>query len=179
MRELFADLERQALADIAEEGFGTDSAVLRRQFDLRYLHQGYQLAVDVPDGPLTDAMKPALKAAFDALHRRMYGQAAENEPAEIVTFRLQAEIAIDRYAFPAEPSEPGDAAQAADGTRKLFELDRRAFVEATVYDRARLRTGDRFAGPAIVNQFDSTTVILSDQTVVVDPYRTLIIEERA
>ncbi len=60
--------------------------VLRRQIDLRYMHQGYQLSVDVPDGAVTDAMKPALKRAFDALHRRIYGQAAENEPAEIVTF---------------------------------------------------------------------------------------------
>jgi len=46
---------------------------------LRYLHQGYQLTVDVPAHPLGDADKPALKVAFDALHRQIYGQSAEAE----------------------------------------------------------------------------------------------------
>jgi N-methylhydantoinase A len=179
MRELFAELEGQALRDIAEEGFSRDAVVLRRQLDLRYMHQGYQLAVDVPDGEIGDAQKPSLKAAFDTLHRRIYGQAAEGEPAEIVTFRLQVEIAIDRYTFSARNGHAGAALQARDGTRKVYDLDRRQFVDATVYDRARFLPGDRFTGPAIVNQFDSTTVVLGGQHVLVDPYGTLIIEEQA
>ena len=180
MRALFAELEAQALRDVAEEGFTRDAVVLRRQLDLRYLHQGYQLTVEVPDRDVTDADKPELKSAFDALHRRIYGQAADREPAEIVTFRVQAEIAIDRFTFTAGKNDgAGDASQAREGTRPLYELDRRAFVDATVYDRARFHPGDQFAGPAIVNQFDSTTVVLSGQRVVVDPYGSLVIEEQA
>ena len=177
MHEVFAELERQALNDIADEGFPRDVVAMRRQLDLRYQHQGYQLAIDVPDGTLSEEHKPALKSSFDALHRRVYGQAAENEPAEIVTFRLQAEIQIDRYAFKAEDVRDGDASQAVDGRRKLYIIEAGAYVSATIYNRARLHPGDRFAGPAIVNQFDSTTVVLSGQLVTVDPYRTLIIEE--
>jgi N-methylhydantoinase A len=180
MQALFAELEAQALGDVAEEGFARAAVVLRRQIDLRYLHQGYQLTIDVPVRNVSDADKPALKAAFDALHRRIYGQAADREPAEIVTFRLQAEIAIDRFTFAAGDAEgAGDAAQACEGTRPLYDLDRRAFVEATVYDRARFVPGDRFRGPAIVNQFDATTVVLAGWHVFVDPYRSLVIEERA
>src|ERR1019366_3296526 len=95
MNALFAELEALALADVAEEGFARDAVTLRRQLDLRYLHQGYQLSVDCPPAALTDADKPVLKAAFDALHRQIYGQSAEAEEAEIVTFRVQAEIAIE------------------------------------------------------------------------------------
>jgi N-methylhydantoinase A len=178
MRELFAELETQALADVAEEGFSRDAVVLRRQLDLRYMHQGYQLTIDVP-GDLTEDGKPALKSAFDALHRRIYGQAADREPAEIVTFRLQAEIAVERFNFAAGAGTGGDAAQAREGTRPLYDLDRRAFADAAVYDRARFEPGDRFVGPAIVNQFDSTTVVLSGQRVLVEPYGSLIIEELA
>ncbi|HEY5348135.1 MAG TPA: hydantoinase/oxoprolinase family protein [Candidatus Lustribacter sp.] len=180
MQALFAELEAQALGDVAEEGFARAAVVLRRQIDLRYLHQGYQLTIDVPVRDVSDADKPALKAAFDALHRRIYGQAADREPAEIVTFRLQAEIPIDRFTFVAADEErAGDASQACEGTRPLYDLDRRAFVEATVYDRARFVPGDRFPGPAIVNQFDATTVVLAGWQVFVDPYRSLVIEERA
>jgi N-methylhydantoinase A len=178
MHALFDDLEAQALRDVAEEGFARAAVVLRRQLDLRYLHQGYQLTVDVPPGEITDAGKPALKAAFDALHRRIYGQAADREPAEIVTFRVQAEIAIERFTFAAgTETGAGDASQARDGVRPLYDLDLRAFTDAAVYDRARLRPGDRFAGPAIVNQFDSTTVVLRGQHARVDPYGSLILEE--
>jgi N-methylhydantoinase A len=178
MQALFAELEAQALRDVAEEGFARDAVVLRRQLDLRYLHQGYQLTVDVPDD-LTAAGKPALKAAFDALHRRMYGQAADREPAEVVTFRLQAEIAVERFTFTAGSGTGGDASQARDGMRPLYDLGKHAFADAAIYDRARFRPGDCFDGPAIVNQFDSTTVVLSGQHVTVDPYGTLIIEEHA
>jgi N-methylhydantoinase A len=176
MNALFAELEAGALADARDEGFPAEAVALRRQLDVRYLHQGYQLTVDAPAQPVTDADKPGLKAAFDELHRAIYRQAAEAEEAEIVTFRLQAEIPIERFEF--QPRRDGEgAARAEKGRRPLYDVDRAAFVTATVYDRDRLATFDRIAGPAIVDQFDATTVVLAGQTAVVDRYDALIIEE--
>ena len=86
----------QARADAQADGFARDALRLRHQVEMRYPQQGYQLAVDCPF-PFGDADKAPLKRAFDALHRQTYGQAAEAEDAEIVTFRLQAEIEVPRY----------------------------------------------------------------------------------
>jgi N-methylhydantoinase A len=179
MNALFAELEAQALADVAEEGFPREAATLRRQLDLRYLHQGYQLSVDGPSRDLTDADKPGLKTAFDALHRQIYGQSAEGEEAEIVTFRVQAEIAIERYAFPKLPPGSGSAKRAQTGERPLYDFARRDFVTAAVYDRAKLAPGDTLAGPAVINQFDATTVVLDGQTLTVDPFGILVIDAAA
>jgi N-methylhydantoinase A len=130
----------------------------------------------VASGEVRDADKPALKAAFDALHRQIYGQSAEAEEAEIVTFRVQAEIAIDRFAFPKLAPGAGTVDRARTGERPLYDFARKTFVTAQIYDRAKLAPGDRIAGPAVVNQFDATTVVLDGQSLRVDPFGILVID---
>lgn len=179
MNEIFEELEAQAYADLAAEGFARDAATLRRRVDLRYQQQGYQLTVEAPREPMREQDKPALKAAFDELHRRLYGQAAEAEDAEIVTFRLQTEVAIERFSRTPLPAAEGDAERARTGTRKLYDAATRAFADAAVYDRARLASGDAIEGPAVVTQFDATTVVLGGQRLHVDPYGNLLIEALA
>jgi N-methylhydantoinase A len=61
----------------------------------------------------------------------------------------------------------------------LFDIVRGAFVTAALYDRDGLRAGDTLAGPAIIDQFDATTVVLTGQTLRVDPSGTLVIETGA
>jgi N-methylhydantoinase A len=171
----FAELEGRALGDVAAEGFDRSVAVLRRRLDVRYVHQGYQLTIDAPCDPLTEDDRPQLAAAFNALHRQVYGQAAEGDDVEIVTFRVLAEIAVDRFAFARLPERLEGRAQT--GSRPMFDVQRRSFVDAAVYDRGALAAGERISGPAIVNQFDSTTIILGGQRAHVDAYGTLMIEE--
>ena len=62
--------------------------------------------------------------------------------------------------------------------RQLYDLARGEFADADVYDRARLRAGDRLAGPAIVEQYDSTTVVLAGQALTVDEVGNLLIAEQ-
>jgi N-methylhydantoinase A len=175
MNALFAGLEERARADAEADGFARGSLRLRHQVEMRYLQQGYQLAVDCPH-PFDDADKATLKAAFDAVHRRTYGQAAEAEDAEIVTFRLHAEVGVPRYDLAAGPAGEGHVARARKGERQVFDIDRDGFVTAGLYDRDKLRPGDAIDGPAIIDQFDATTVVLAGQTLRVDPYGTLVIE---
>ncbi len=179
MNELFDRLRARAANDVREEGFDEDAVAFTRQLDMRYLHQGYQLAVDCPEGALTEDRKPALKRAFDAAHRRVYGSSAPDEDAEIVTFRMIAEIAAPRLALPPLAEGDGDAGRARKGERPLYDLDRKAFAAAPVYDRGRLLAGDGVDGPAVVEQFDSTTLILAGQRAEVDRYGNLMIESGA
>ena len=140
---IFAELRRRALDDVAEEGLDLAALRLKQQFDLRYPHQGYHLTVDGPDGEVTEAHKPAIKSAFDDLHRRTYGASAPDEDAELVTLRLLAEIPVPHLRLPRIAAGTGSAAQARIGLRPLFDLARGDFAEAAVYDRARLRADDR------------------------------------
>ena len=178
MAEIFAGLEARAAEDIRDEGFAPDRVALTRQLDMRYQHQGYQLAVDCPAGALTVADLPGLKTAFDATHRRIYGASAPDEDAEVVTFRVIAEIAVPRLRLP-EIAAGGDAGAARIATRPLYDASAAAYVDAAIYDRAKLTAGSRFDGPAVVQQFDSTTVILPGMSCEVDAWGNLIIETGA
>ena len=178
MTDIFAGLEARAADDVREEGFAADRVALHRQVDMRYQHQGYQLPVDCPAGALTEDDRPALKHAFDETHRRIYGASAPDEDAELVTFRVIAEIAVPRLALPGI-AVGGDAGAARVATRPLYDLDRQAFVDAAIYDRARLAAGVRFDGPAVVQQFDSTTVVLSGMSCAVDAWGNLIVDTGA
>jgi N-methylhydantoinase A len=82
---------------------------------------------------------------------------------------------VPRLELPKLPPGDGNAARARKGERKLFDIDGGSFVAAGIYDRARLLAGDRIEGPAIIDQFDATTVVLAGQTATVDPTATLVI----
>jgi N-methylhydantoinase A len=177
MKGLFDSLEAQAYDEAKEEGFTPDAVHLTRLLDLRYPHQGYTLPVPCPN-PVADDDLGRLKSAFDDLHRQVYGQSAPKEDAEIVTFRVQAEIQVPRLSLPSIESGAGDASAAAKGKRRLFDIESNKFVDAGVYERAKLKAGRRLLGPAIIEQFDATTVMLSGQIATVDATGTLIIENR-
>ena len=175
MNDLFRDLRQQALAEASEEGFAHDAVKLTRLLDLRYPHQGYTLPVACP-AEIADGDKARLKQAFDDVHLQVYGQSAPKEDAEIVTFRLQAEIEVPRLELPKLARGDGRAERALKGERPLFDIDANRFVRAKVYDRQKLMAGDGIPGPAIIDQFDATTVVLGGQIATVDGTATLIIE---
>jgi N-methylhydantoinase A len=175
INSIFADLRRQAMEDIALEGLDLKALRLKQQLDLRYLHQGYNLTVDAPEGEVKETHKPEVKSAFDALHRRTYGASAPEEEAELVTLRLVAEVPVPHLRL--RPIGSGSRADARIGERPLYDLTRGEFAPAHVYDRARLGAGARIAGPAIVEQYDSTTVVLTGQQVTMDELGNLLITE--
>jgi N-methylhydantoinase A len=61
----------------------------------------------------------------------------------------------------------------------MYNVNRRGFVDAGVYAREQLSPGEMVAGPAVINQFDATTIVLAGQRARVDSYGTLTIEEEA
>jgi N-methylhydantoinase A len=127
---------------------------------------------------VNEAEKPRIKAAFDALHQSVYGQSAPAEDAEIVTFRVQSEIEVPRLVLPDLAQGDGTAASAKVGRRNLYDLEQNRYAAADVYDRDRLRAGNEVDGPAVVQQFDSTIVILAGQRGTVTANGMLEIEER-
>jgi N-methylhydantoinase A len=177
VNELFAALEAQAMREAEEERFSPDQVKITRLLDLRYPHQGYSLCVTCA-APFDESARKTVKNAFDSLHKNVYGQNAPNEDAQIVTFRLQSEITIPRLELADLPRSDGNTARALKGQRPLYDTAQQKFELVNVWDRAQLLAGDRFEGPAVIEQFDSTTVALAGQTVSVEAKGTLLIEER-
>jgi N-methylhydantoinase A len=173
LAKAFAELESQASAWLDQEGVAPEQRRLARAFDMRYVGQNFELTVMEPAG-LRDTA--ALRQAFLAEHERVYGYAAPDEPVQIVALRLTA---FGDRALPPMPELPAaataDPDAARDGARDVYFEETRGFQATGIYRRERLRAGHRLVGPAIVEQMDSTTVILGGQEARVDPRGNLVI----
>jgi N-methylhydantoinase A len=159
---VFAELEDLGLEEFRTENL-TGAAF--RSVDVRYRGQGYEL--NVPFGP-------GMAAQFHDLHQRRYGFANEARALEVVNVRV-------RMVSPAEAFEPevqalreGDGSHALVGTRPVY-FDGN-FEETRIYDRELLRPGDTFAGPAIVSEYSSATVLPMGDVLRVDGLGNLVIE---
>lgn len=173
---IFAALAEQAAAELAAEGFAPHEVRLERSLDFRYAGQGYEVRVPVPDGPLTPEGLAAARRAFDRLHEQQFGHQAPEEPAEIVSYRVAAFGLVPKVALPRleRTGRPVEAARV--GTRRAYFAEIGGEVACPIYDRARLAPGHTLVGPCIIEQLDSTTVVLPDQRLRVDPYGNLVLE---
>ncbi len=176
MTSAFAQLSRQAEAWFEAEHVGLDARRITRTVDMRYAGQNYELPVPVPTGPVTPALLDMLAQGFAEAHERMYGFVAEGETVQLVTFRVEAAGLVRKAAFQPHPDAGPSADAAIVGRRDVWLPEAGGFVSCPIYDRDKLRAGNRVAGPAIVEQMDATTVILPGMTGRVEPYLNLILE---
>jgi N-methylhydantoinase A len=174
--DAFRVLAGQADAWFAEEGIEAPARRVTRTVDMRYAGQNYELAIALPDGAIGPAALEALAEGFATAHQRMYGFVAEDDPVQLVTFRVEAAGVVPKAAFVPQPDAGADASDAIKARREVWLPEAGGFVTCPVYDRDRLHAGNRIVGPAIVEQMDATTVVLPGMGAWVEPYMNLILE---
>jgi N-methylhydantoinase A len=179
LAEGFAGLEAQAEAWFAREGIAVPDRATRRSLDLRYDGQAHEIAVACPEGALEAAALATLRSRFEAAHHQVYGYIAPEEPIRIVALRLEATGRVPKAALPAHPPAETPLAASLAGERAVWLPEAGGFVACPVHDRARLGPGHRIAGPAIIEQMDSTTLVLPGQVATVDAWLNLLLEEAA
>ncbi|MBI1737345.1 MAG: hydantoinase/oxoprolinase family protein [Candidatus Rokubacteria bacterium] len=170
---LFAELERVGHGLLEEDGVDASSRVLVRTADLRYVGQAYEVNVPVPSAALDAARIGEVLARFHAEHQRLYAHSAPRDPVEIVSVRVAAVAPVVPPALRERPAT--GATPKPTSRRPVFFEEADGFVDCPVFDRGDLGPGARLAGPAIVEQMDSTTVVHPGQVVVVDGWGNLLI----
>jgi N-methylhydantoinase A len=165
---LFRTLEDQAREWAQSGGLAVGELVLTRSIDMRYLRQNYELSVAAGAGAATRE----IERRFHRQHRRLFGHDSSAEPTELVTFRVSARIPVSR---PRLPRAPSASPLTVKTVRPVRFHDTDDFIECPVYERGKLSSGATIIGPAIVEQFDCTTVIEPGQPTVVDPWGNLLI----
>lgn len=160
-------MARQLDTDLARDGIVETNRYLRYLADMRCMGQFHELLVPLPQPDHPGWWKPdEVAAAFHAIHERAYGHTDPDVPVEFVNLRVEAFGRTPKAAPPPAP-ERATAAPEPAGTRQVCLDVATGFVETPVYRRDDLRPGHAFGGPAIVTQRDTTTVVLSRQTVTV------------
>ena len=149
-------LRETCLKAVTSYGFDASAVGLQFRVDIRYAGQEYTLAVD-PGSDLTDeaTFLTNVRGQFVAMHHRLYGHGGSDDPLEIVATRCRGSGAVE----PPRLHEPATAAdQAARGHRPVHFHEAGGFLETPVLRREQLAT-ETVVGPAIIEEWSSTTVI--------------------
>ena len=167
--EIFAELERQAVADFAQEN---TEGVAQRTVDIRYRRQGYELNV-----PWSEQAPARAIEAFHRLHQQRYGFCDVTKPVEIVNLRLRMVAAAEPYVPRYRDPVPGDGRGAIYAERPVnFDGEQ---LLTRFYHREQLRSGDEISGPAIVTEYTSATLLLPACSAHVDGFGNLVISTRS
>ncbi len=168
LEALFARLEAEARAMMPEEG----APVCRRTVDLRHAGQDHALEVAAGEGPVSAGALAAWVERFMGLYEQLYGKVDDETPVEIASLRVVLSIPVEG---PRLCAVAGSGA-APRGRRRIHVSLAGGLVTAAVYRRERLGPGDAVTGPAVVEERESTTVLLPGDRLTVHPTGCLAIE---
>ncbi|HEY1656685.1 MAG TPA: hydantoinase/oxoprolinase family protein [Candidatus Tumulicola sp.] len=150
LEKALAAYEAQGRATLLEQGAGADTIAFRREYDARYAGQSFELSIPY------DASTGAIERRFHDAHRARYGYAAAGEGIEVVNARVTVSGTL-----PHAPEASRETASAAgtgrSTTRQLWNAG--TFVDAPVFARTDLVDGVAIAGPATIEQYDTTTYV--------------------
>jgi N-methylhydantoinase A/oxoprolinase/acetone carboxylase beta subunit len=178
VQRAFEELEAQARAQLERDGLPPERILLQRVCDCRYLGQGYELRVDAASGAIDGGWVEKLRADFHDIHEREYSRRFEEADIELPNIRVRGIGLMPELAMPEVERGTESAEQALTHEGEAWFRVEGALrrVRTRYYARQALRAGNRLQGPAIVNQYDSTTVIPPGISAHVDRYGNLIME---
>jgi N-methylhydantoinase A len=168
----YAALEKDAVETLRRDGIDAGRIRLTREADIRYAGQSMEVRVPVPSGPVDGQFLRGLIDSFHAAHRRTFGyDYAGQQQIELVN------LCVSGFGLMERPDMPKLALRDVTPARKAVRpvWFGSAFQDTAIYDRASLVPGYRIAGPAIVEEFGSTTVAFPGQHIDVDPHGILVI----
>ncbi|GGG36670.1 hypothetical protein GCM10010964_25680 [Caldovatus sediminis] len=176
---LFAEMAEEGRRLLTEAGADPARIALRPSAEMRHVGQGFEIPVPLPSLALGPADLPAIRAAFFASYRERFGRTVEEVPIEALSWRLACsapgqDIRLDAALGAAAPAR-ADAAAARRGTREVV-FEGAGPLACAVYDRYALAPGARFAGPALVEERESTCVVGPDAQVTVDSVLNLVMD---
>ncbi|HZO76742.1 MAG TPA: hydantoinase/oxoprolinase family protein [Solirubrobacteraceae bacterium] len=173
----FEELEEQARAQLEADGIPQERRVIQRVADCRYLGQGYELRVEAGSGRIDEGWASRLAGEFHDAHEREYSRRFEESDIEIPNIRVRGIGLIPPLQMREVPRADESPTAALRHEREawfrvegqLMELPTRFFA------REALAAGNRIDGPAVINQYDTTTVVPPGLTAEIDRFGNIVV----
>src|SRR5437660_3437751 len=194
INRLFAEMEEEGRALLARAGVAPADIHLSRIAEMRHAGQGHEVECAMPLGALSTESLPTITASFENAYRALYHRLPHGVPIEALNWRLTVSGPQPGTGLSGR-SEPGRAlirppsvhasrtaptttgsARATKGARQAYFAEVGGFVETPIYDRYALHAGAEFAGPAIVEERQSTAVVGPGARCRVDDGFGLVVE---
>jgi N-methylhydantoinase A len=172
---IYDELEREGRSAVANASVTPEKVTIQRALDMRYVGQEHAVTVDLPMRVFEKQDRAAIKCHFDDMHLLRYGTSAPSEGAEIVSLRTTV-TGIMRKPVQ-EKIVRGAAAPpkaARTGERPVY-FEGHGFIDTRTFARAALTAGNRIKGPALIEEYASTTVLMPGDALEVDRFGNLAI----
>jgi N-methylhydantoinase A len=171
---IFAELERRARREVERMQLGAE-ILFERSAYMHHAGQGYEIRVLLPPGPIDEAYEGKVRDAFYAAYRREYGYVDEDSGIEVTDWFVVATVTSPtaRGIF----GRPAPAHQnPITGTREAYFPEAGGMISCRVLDRYRMTSADKFEGPALIEERESTTVVLPGDVASVSAAGHLVID---
>ncbi|HEX2326668.1 MAG TPA: hydantoinase/oxoprolinase family protein [Chloroflexota bacterium] len=171
----YAEMEGEGMRLLAQAGVAPQEVTLRRTADMRLSGQAHQISVPIPVGPLTAEAAPTVLASFEEVYRTLYRRARPGVAVEVISWRVQVAGPPPALALRVEAPAGGAAGEAIKGERQVYFPEAGGYTPTPVYDRYRLAPGATFSGPAVVEEEESTAVVVPRAACSIDGQWNLVI----
>ena len=171
---LYAAMEADGAAQITATGLAGQWRT-RRLAEVRYAGQGHELSVEIPAGRLGPESLAAIERAHAAVYASRYGYAeAPGTPLEATNWKLEISCGVPAMAM--SGAAPVAGGSVAKKPRPVYFPECGGFVDCRVHDRYRLAPGVAVKGPAVIEERETTVILLPGDEAVVDRHRNLVVE---
>jgi N-methylhydantoinase A len=172
---LLDEMAEEGRKILASSGLATDAITYQRTADMRYVGQGHEVSVMLPDGTLGPEHATSIAMTFEETYRALYGRKGPDVPLEVINWRVVASGPLPAMSI----KLARDMANNTD-TRKVSRAayfpEPGRYVDTAVYNRYALTPGMKFSGPAIVEERESTLIIGVGGRARVDERLNVIVE---
>ena len=179
MEQIFADMEKQGREAVGRSSIGLSGILVTRGADMRYVGQEHAVSIELPHQLFAAEDRDGIKRCFDAVHETRYGYSAPHEPAEMVSLRSTVTGLLEKPPFERIASgRERPPASSCRGHRPVYFAAANGYVETLTFDRTQLAAGNCIAGPVLIEEYASTTVVPPGDVLEVDAFGNLIINIR-
>ena len=153
---------------IVEGGSGSTALSESRQAFMRYVGQGHEIVVDLPNRPLTEADSATLKQAFERVYEKLYGRVIPGQEPEILSWTLTARAPTEAGGDLAVSEIEGAVSVSPVGHRSVWDVTSEGFAESAVYERDQLPPGAWVEGPCLIVEDQTTTLVTANFGAEID-----------
>lgn len=178
VNQLFQELESQGLR-LLRESLAEGEFAFVRSVDFRYIGQGYQVNIPVSPGRLDGDDVAALRRRFDEKYAAIYGYSDTTAEIEIVDWKVSATSRQQSISLPKFRKDQRSVEAATKGRRPVYFPETGWYSDCPIYDREMLFNSAPISGPAVIEERESTTVLLPGDEGVVDLYGNLVVTSNA
>ena len=165
---LLDEMSGEGIAVLESSGVSREEISIERRADLRYVGQGHEVSVPLPDGRLDERALPAIVEAFERVYAELYGRVAPELAIEALNWRVALSGPRPPLAGGSADQRGSDSDTFPKSRRPVYFNELGGYEDTPVYDRYTLPTGAQLAGPAIVEERESTAVIGPRASIEVD-----------